>query len=201
MSWKPASMARRHARGFTFLGLLFLILLMGLMAAAAATTWSFSGQRDREQELLFVGHEYRVALARYVAAHARQAQPYPTSLEQLLGNDDRLVPVHYLRRLYFDPITGGADWGLVKTPQGGISGVYSLSERRPIRTVAPSGAAEPGIAFAKAASYRDWVFSAAGGSGNAKGAVAGWNYERDGEPPLTWENPPPRPGNEPPQPD
>jgi type II secretory pathway pseudopilin PulG len=199
MAWKLASTrgttstVLRRESGFTFVGLLFLIALMGLMAAAAASTWTFSGQREREQELLFDGREYRDALKRYVAAHAGQAQPYPTSLEQLLGSDDRLVPVHYLRRLYFDPITGSTDWGLVKTPQGGISGVYSLSDRRPIRTGAPTDDADSGIAFARATSYRDWVFSAASGDGGVRGAIPGWNYERDGEPPLTWEHPPPRP--------
>lgn len=201
----PARM-RAPTRGFTFIGLMFLIVLMGLMAAAAATTWSFSGQRDREKQLLFVGLEYRTALARYAAAHARDPQPYPTSLEQLLGGDDHLMPVRYLRRLYFDPITGNSGWGLVRTPLGGISGVYSLSDKRPIRTRAPVELANPGIPFTTAKSYRDWVFAAPlaapldGGTG-VRGAVPGWNYQRDGEPPPTWENAPPRPVVEPAQPE
>ena len=184
-----------RAHGFTFLGLLFLIALMGLMAAAAAATWSFTGQRSKEQELLFAGKEYRTAIARYAAAHAGEAQRYPTALEQLLGGDDRLVPVRYLRRLYFDPMTGNATWGLVKTPSGGITGVYSLSVQHPIRT--QPMAADDGVAFAQARSYRDWVFAVAadGSAGDAatrpRGAIPGWNYARDGEPPLTWENAPP----------
>jgi type II secretory pathway pseudopilin PulG len=118
--------AYRRERGFTFLGLMFLIALMAVMAAAAATTWTFAGQRDKELDLLFVGREYRIALARYAAAHARDPQPYPTELRQLLGSGDALVPVRYLRRLYVDPMTGSAEWGLVKTPQGGITGVDRL---------------------------------------------------------------------------
>lgn len=165
---------------------MFLIVLMGIMAAAAATTWSFTGQRNQEEQLLFVGRAYRVAIARYADAHARSAQRYPTELAQLLADERQLVPTHYLRRLYFDPMTGSDAWGLVKTPDGGITGVYSLCERVPVRT---QGRGDEGIAFAQAKSYRDWVFEVP--AANAPGQrtpVAGWNYERDGEPPLRWED-------------
>jgi type II secretory pathway pseudopilin PulG len=194
----PALRLRASERGFTFLGLMFLIMLMGLMAAAAATTWDFTGQRDKEEQLLFVGHEYRVALARYARAHAREPQPWPTALEQLLGKDtDRLVPQRFLRRLYADPMTGQADWGLVRDPMGGIIGVYSLSMRRPIRRKA----ADPDnvLAFDQARSYRDWIFTASADASPVEPAaqgrrvVPGWDYARDGEPPLTWEDAPPAP--------
>ena len=190
---RKASMGR-HAGGFTFLGLLFLIALMGLMATVAASTWRFSVQRDKEFDLLFVGREYRAALGRYASAHAGQRQPWPTELSQLLGGTDRLVPVRYLRRLYFDPMTGSAQWGLVKTPEGGIIGVYSLSTRAPVRTSAAIG--DEGIDFVKARSYRDWEFRAslAAGQGGLPGAnPPGWNETENGAPPLTWENPPPTP--------
>ncbi len=177
------------AGGFTFLGLLFLIALMGLMASVAATTWTFTVQRDKELDLLFVGHEYRVALTRYAAAHARQAQPFPTDLRQLLG-DDQLISVRYLRRPYFDPMTGGADWGLVRTPQGGITAVYSLSSRAPVRRQPPTF--DDGIDFRSALSYRDWVFHArmpASTPGNATGGG-----DNGGDPPIpSWDNPPPTP--------
>ena len=172
----------RGGRGFTFLGLLFLVMLMALMATAAATTWQFIGQRDKEAQLLFVGREYRSAIARYAAAHARERQPYPSDLAQLLGDDaGRLTPVRYLRRLYFDPITGDADWGLVKTPLGGITGIYSRSSLRPLRRRAEPD--DETIDFARAASYRDWVF---GVQPVVPGAIPGWNYQRDGEPPPQW---------------
>ncbi len=185
--------ARSRSGGFTFLGLMFLIAVMGLLATAAATTWAFVSQREKELDLLFVGHEYRVALTRYVAAHASQPQPYPTDLRQLLGGTDQLVPVRYLRRIYFDPMTGSTEWGLVRTPQGGITGIYSLSTRAPVRNRA--GFADDGIDFQKALSYRDWVFRAAARpvQAAASAATGGWNETENGAPPLTWENPPPTP--------
>ncbi len=180
----------RGERGFTYLGLLFLIAVMGLLASVAASTWTFVSQRDKELDLLFAGQAYQTAIARYAAAHVRQPQPFPTDLAQLLGTRDSLVPVRYLRRLYFDPMTGGTQWGLVRTPRGGIVGVYSLSERVPVRTRAIAG--DIGIDFARARTYRDWVFNAlALPLAPRQGGVPGWNYAQDGEPPPTWENTPP----------
>lgn len=178
----------RRSSGFTFLGLMFLIAVMGLLATAAASLWAFTSQRQKEADLLFVGRQYRLALSRFVAAHAREPQPYPTELRQLLGGGEQPVPTRYLRRLYFDPMTGSTEWGLVRTPQGGITGIYSRSARTPVRRRADAG--DDGIDFMKALSYRDWVFSAATGPGQA-GAV--WNETENGAPPLTWENPPPKP--------
>ncbi len=189
-----ARRARRRCAGFAFLGLLFLITVMGLLAGAAASTWTFMSQRDKELDLLFVGHQYRVAIARYAAAHARTPQPYPTELRQLLGGNDQLVPVRYLRRLYFDPVSGSAEWGLVRTPEGGITGVYSLSGHRPVRIVALPGPAD-GIDFAHAKTYRDWVFDANSADTPQPGAgdPAGWNYAQDGAPPLRWDDAHPKP--------
>jgi len=41
------------------------------------------------------------------------------------------TPRRHLRRLFIDPITGKADWGLVTAPEGGIMGIYSQSDREP----------------------------------------------------------------------
>ncbi|MDP9124206.1 MAG: hypothetical protein M3N82_06350, partial [Pseudomonadota bacterium] len=185
--------ARARSRGFTFLGLLFLIAVMGVLAGVAATTWTFTSQRDKELDLLFVGQEYRSAIQRYAKAHARTPQPYPATLAQLLGGDDRLVPVRYLRRLYRDPITGGAEWGLVRTPEGGITGVFSLSERAPVRTAARHGQTG-GIDFDHARTYRDWVFDArvASAPTPGDGDPPGWTPS-DGAPPLQWDSQHPRP--------
>ena len=180
---------RSDCGGFTFLGLMFLIVLMSILAGAAATTWEFRSQRDKELQLLFVGHAYRAAIIRYAQAHARDREPFPTDLKLLVEDGDQLVPVRYLRRLYFDPITGGADWGLVRTPTGGITAVYSLSEKRPVRVVAPVGPSD-GIDFTHAKTYQDWVFAAPvaqGAQDAGTDAVPGWDYARLGSPPLSWD--------------
>ena len=152
---------RSRARGFTYLGLLFVIALMSLLAAAAGTMAGFVSQRERERELLFVGRAYRTAIDRYREAHKGQAQPFPKSLSDLLGDSGPQSPRRYLRKLYADPMTGGSEWGIVKTAQGGIIGVYSLSTLRPIRSRSPYPADDVDLLSAR--SYRDWRFIAAGG--------------------------------------
>jgi len=71
------------------------------------------------------------------------------------------MPVRHLRRLYRDPLTRGPEWGLVKSPDGFILGVHSLSQEPPIKS---GGFAYRDRAFDGAATYADWQFIHAGDS-------------------------------------
>jgi type II secretory pathway pseudopilin PulG len=172
--------------GFTYLGLMFIVALMGLMLALASSAWSFVSQRDLERELLFCGGEYRRAIEGYRQAHDGQQQPYPDTLAQLLGARELSGVRHYLRRLYPDPFTGRLDWGLVRTPQGGIVGVYSTSSRVPLRT--QGGGLVQAIDFAHAKAYRDWVFVAAVPLAGA--GISTTESNQQGAPPPTVKPPP-----------
>ena len=145
--------ARRSAAGFTYVGLLALVVLIGLMLAAAGEVASTAAQRERETQLLWVGHEYRAAIGRYWS-HKRV---YPQTLNELLGGaPDDPVPVRYLRRLYPDPMTNAVDFVLVPAPNGGIMGVTSSSKRAPLKT----GRFDEGDQdFANASAYTDWQFT------------------------------------------
>jgi type II secretory pathway pseudopilin PulG len=122
--------AAARQRGFTYLGLLFAVMVIGLMLTVAARVWRTTVQREHETELLWVGHAYRMAISAYFAAGHR----YPATLHDLLIDDRFPVPKHYLRQLYPDPMTGQADWTLIKTPdQSGIQGVVSTSQGTPIK--------------------------------------------------------------------
>lgn len=144
-------------RGFTYVGLLLAVALAGVALAAAGTLWSTTAKRDREAELLFVGHQFRLAIGSYHDG-TPGAKRYPQRLEELL--EDKRLPVtrRHLRRLYADPMTGMPDWDLVRLPDGAIVGVRSRSEAKPLKTAnfGPRDAS-----FANAATYRDWVFSPA----------------------------------------
>jgi type II secretory pathway pseudopilin PulG len=115
--------------GFTYLGILAAIILMGLLLTAAARVWTLTEQRERETQLLFVGDSIRMAISAYYAHGHR----YPLALQDLLEDKRSPVPVRYLRRLYLDPMTNSADWKLVLAPEGGIKGVYSGSGITPIK--------------------------------------------------------------------
>src|SRR5947209_3686319 len=145
--------ARRSAGGFTYVGLLALVVLIGLLRAAAGEVAATAAQRERETQLLWVGHEYRAAIGQYWS-HKRV---YPQNLQDLLGAaPDAQVPVRYLRRLYPDPMTNAVDWVLVPAPNGGIMGVTSSSKRAPLKTGHFDEADQD---FANASAYSDWQFT------------------------------------------
>lgn len=144
---------RRRDAGFTYVGLLVLLVLIGLALAAAGEVAATAAQREREAQLLWVGHEYRAAIARYWG----RRRAYPQKLQELLGAaPDAPVQVRYLRRLYADPMTNAVDWVLIPAPNGGIMGVTSSSKRAPLKT----GNFDPAdYDFADATTYGDWQFT------------------------------------------
>lgn len=158
----PQRRARRRvvaaagARGVVLLAFLLALALVGLGAVVAMDVWSTTRQHEREQQLLFVGHQYRAAIRDYYLAGPPGAgRALPTSLEMLLDDDRFPVPVHHLRRLYADPITGSTDWGLLMVGDR-IMGVYSKSEAQPLKQ---KGFAPADTAFEDQTTYQAWVFA------------------------------------------
>jgi type II secretory pathway pseudopilin PulG len=154
-------MVRRHAAsgvlhdnaGFTYLTILFVVALMGAGLAAAGEVWHTSVLREREAELLHVGNEYRKAIERYYLSGPRQ---YPRALADLLKDQRQPGTVRHLRKLYPDPITGKDEWGLFRGPDGGIAGVFSLSEDKPLKS---GGFAVRDKEFEAKEKYSDWKFT------------------------------------------
>lgn len=143
-------------RGFTYLGVLFILVVLSLTAAMASVVWSTVQQRENERQLVFVGLQFRSAIDHYQQRAKGSAQKYPRRLEDLL-RDPRAPNVQRdLRQIYPDPITGEPRWGLLRLPDGGIIGVHSLSERKPLQR----SLLAQGLVFPRAASYRDWRFVA-----------------------------------------
>ena len=137
--------------GFTYIGLLLLVAMMGLALTQAAAMWHTTQQRDREEELLFVGSQFRTAIARFYAAGGT----YPQQLEDLV-KDPRYPGVRrFLRKIYRDPITGGTEWGLFKLGEGRIAGVYSLSQEEPMKKAEFRLADQT---FQDKTKYSEWVF-------------------------------------------
>jgi type II secretory pathway pseudopilin PulG len=137
------------------LALLLALALGGIALMAAVDVWALTRQRAAEEELLFVGDQYRKAILRYyMAAPPGTRRMLPASLEDLLDDDRSLIPAHHLRRLYPDPITGSTEWGALRIGDR-IAGVYSLSDREPIKKARfPQGYQQ----FADKTTYSDWVF-------------------------------------------
>jgi type II secretory pathway pseudopilin PulG len=142
-------------RGFTLLAVMAAMFLLALGTQKVMFVLSQQAQREREAELLQVGAAFAQAIGAYYESSPGTVKRWPANLNDLV-DDKRFVGMRrHLRRVYMDPITRSEEWGLVRASDGGIEGVYSLSDASPIR----SGALTVGELRLPAASrYTDWQF-------------------------------------------
>lgn len=156
------TLGRPHAacgneQGFGLIGLLIFIAILSLASSSVLMLGQAMQRRWAEDQLLYIGDQYRQAIQQYAAATPLGQPRYPASLEALLKDPRYPGTRRYLRQLYSDPITGGNDWVLMLAPEGGIMGVHSASPREPIK----QGNFAPQYAdFAGKRSYGEWEFSA-----------------------------------------
>ncbi|MCB1985305.1 MAG: hypothetical protein H6936_07950 [Burkholderiales bacterium] len=168
--------------GFVYLWALFAVTVAGVMMAATGQVWQTKLQREKEQELLFIGDQYRKAIMSYYNNQLTGIRQYPESLEQLLEDKRGPVPIKHLRKIFIDPMTLTDDWGLVEeedipqqqaqgqnnTPgnsstigsslsntRKGIIGVYSLSNKKPVKK---DNFPEHFAKFSEAKTYQEWKF-------------------------------------------
>ena len=149
--------AQAKMGGYTFIGLMIIITIMGIGLLAVGEVWHTADKRAKEQELLFVGDQFRRAIKLY-NAHTpgpNKQLAYPANLEDLLKDPRFPSTQRYLRKIYADPISGKAEWGVVKYPNGGIYAVFSLSEETPIKQ---SNFRQVDQNFEGKTKYTDWVF-------------------------------------------
>jgi type II secretory pathway pseudopilin PulG len=147
--------ARARLGGFTYIGVLVMVALMGIALAAAGQVWHTMQRRDKERELLFIGQQFRLALDRYARNTPAKGVRAPLHLDELLEDPRHPDVRRYLRKIYLDPMTGRADWGLVTGPAGEIHGVHSLSEDTPLKQ---AGFALADRRFEGMSKYSEWVF-------------------------------------------
>jgi type II secretory pathway pseudopilin PulG len=149
---RRGSARRARQQGFTYFGVIIAVMLIGMSLAVAGVVAHTAMQREREAQLLWVGAQYRSALSKFFN---RNGGRLPQDLKELLGDDQSPLPVHYIRKLYPDPMTGEANWQLLQLPGGGIYGVASSSTAAPIKL---RGFREIEKPFEDATCYRAWQF-------------------------------------------
>lgn len=153
----PTSRKKRHTEaGFTYIGLLILIAILGVISAASIQIGSILQRRIAEEALLDIGLEYQHALISYANATNNGQQSLPRSLQDLLKDPRYPKVMRHLRRIYDDPLTGKNTWGLIYAKDNnGIIGIYSLSDQKPIKI----GNFSPSFTqFKNKTSYQDWIF-------------------------------------------
>lgn len=150
------STRRGRQRGALYVGLMVAIAILGVMLMQFGVLWSTLQKRDRESELLARGDEMRRALESY-SRRGPVAGTFPKTLEDLVLDKRMPTVVRHLRRVYIDPLTGGAEWGIVTGPGGGIIGLYSLADGVPYKR---DGFPERDASFRGKVHYSQWVFMA-----------------------------------------
>jgi type II secretory pathway pseudopilin PulG len=151
--WAPTPC--HGSRGITYIWTLIVVALIGAGLAMIGQTWHAMAQREKERDLLFAGQQIQRAIEQYYENSPVAAQRFPRKLEDLL-RDERYPTLHrYLRKIYVEPMTGTTRWGLVEYPGIGITGVYSLSERPPMKK---ANFPPQFTQFSAAAKYSDWKF-------------------------------------------
>lgn len=140
--------------GFTYLTVLFIVAILMTGLALLGEMWETKAKREKEAELLFVGNQYRRAITLFYEKTPGGVKRYPRTLEELLKDPRTPSVQRYLRQLYADPM-GGSEWGIVKSPDGGVAGVYSQSEDKPLKT---GNFKLRDAGFDNAERYADWKF-------------------------------------------
>ena len=147
-----------HWQGFTYIGVLVILAVMMMALGAVSQVWHSVMQREKEQELLFIGHQFRAAIGQY---YVQSGGRYPANLEALLESNDIGVTGagakknRFLRKIYYDPITNQSNWGLIMGPDKRVQGIYSLSDDKPFKT---TGFMNADADLELAEKYIDWQF-------------------------------------------
>jgi hypothetical protein len=141
--------------GFSYLWVLLMVAFMGVGLTVAVEIDATVGRRDREKELLTIGRQFRAAIGSYHETKLFNGKTeYPTTLDDLLLDNRAPGIKRHLRKIFVDPMTGNAEWGLVRIG-GRIAGVHSLSDKTPIKQ---DGFEADDMYLRGRQKYAEWMF-------------------------------------------
>lgn len=190
----------RNERGAALMIVLIMVVILGLGFGWSGMTWKTIRQREKEEELLWRGDQFRRAIESFVKARQAPTNPnqqgftppspanqaaaaaaYPRSLDDLLKDPGKTGALRHLRKVYKDPVTGD-DFVLITAPGGGIKGVRSASKEEPFKKDGFSEVYEP---FKDAESYQKWEFVFEPGSKKSRNTTAGGTVQGGADDILT----------------
>src|SRR3981081_2574064 len=149
-SERGLELEQHEERGFMLVGLIVAIFFVLLALSVAAPKVAQALRREREGEAVHRGNQY----VRAIRLYYRKFWDYPGSIEQLEQTNN----IRFLRQQYVDPMTGKADWRLIKVGEAKttVKGFFGQ----------PLAGLTPGLGSAAGAA------SAGGGGGGGGGGRA-----------------------------
>lgn len=125
---------REAEAGFTYVGLVVFVAILGLVGAATVKVDSLLRRAAAERELLEIGAAYSEALRSYAAVTPRGYPTAPPTMQDLLKDPRFPGTWRHLRKIFVDPVTGRDEWGVVyQGDKVGVLAIYSLSQARPLK--------------------------------------------------------------------
>lgn len=149
--------------GYVLLTVLVMIFLVLLALSVAAPRVAKQIQRDKEQEAVERGLQYKRAIRLYY----KKFGAYPSDIKQLENTNQ----IRFLRKRYKDPITGQDDWRLIdmgeaKVPPMGFFG-------QPLQAGMSSASTGPGLGNASGGTPGLYANSDASGTNGAATGTPG----------------------------
>ena len=139
--------------GFTYLGVMIIVFIIAIAMQSTAQVWHTSMQRENEQELLYIGHQFQTAIGKY---YNWSGGHFPPNLEVMLGaNDQQTANNRFLRKIFLDPMTQKQDWVLIYGKAGEVMGVHSASNDVPFKK---GGFSKEDAALEGKEHYAEWLF-------------------------------------------
>ena len=151
--FKSTPNGHRNEQGYMLLYLLFLVAILSISLVTIVPKLKFVLQREREQEMVHRGEQYRRAVRRYY----RKMGAYPPTLDVLESTNN----LRFLRKRYKDPINKNQDFKVVTQMElmkamatslsnnTGVAGAQTLGQ--PIASDNPTGDPRPASAPVAAA--------------------------------------------------
>ncbi|MFQ5662562.1 MAG: hypothetical protein ACE5HL_01865 [Terriglobia bacterium] len=113
---------RNPQSGYALLIVLLMAALVLLSLSTAVPRLLTQGQREKEEELIFRGEQYRRAIGLFYKKYGG----FPRSIEDLLETNERA----FLRRRFPDPMRRNGEWRLIRVgPSGELIG--TVNQRSP----------------------------------------------------------------------
>lgn len=117
--------AGKRQQGFTYLGVLLAMALLGIALMGVSEVWVKTRQRQQMVQLRWVMEQYRRAIESYYYSNTGSVHFYPKDIKSLLQDERHLGVKRHLRRAYENPFTHSVDWVFIAAPDGGIAGIQA----------------------------------------------------------------------------